>query len=54
MIKKQGNEVYNKESNNPDKVKTTATPAVLILQSDTEQIYFIGMIYVSIHVHICT
>ena len=44
-----------KENNDPSKVKTTVRLAGLILNSDTEEIYFIDIIYIYtytyIHIH---
>ena len=43
---------FIKESNNLYKVKTTTSPAGLTLHSDTEQVYFIDIIYIFIHIQI--
>ena len=44
--KKKINKICRKESSNPYKVKTTASPAGLILHSNKEQIYYIDITYI--------
>ena len=43
------NEICSKESNNLYKIKTTTNTAGLIFHSDTEQIYFIRNLFISLH-----